>query len=69
MTLEDETGFVNLVVWAQTFERFAVLARTASFLGVTGHLQVQERIVHLIADDLWLPAIETPATPTSRDFH
>ena len=36
MTLEDETGFVNLVVWERIFDRYRVVARTAPFLGVTG---------------------------------
>ncbi len=70
MTLEDETGFVNLVVWPKTFERFAVLARTASLLGISGHIQSQQGIVHLIADSLWLPEIdERPVATRSRDFH
>jgi error-prone DNA polymerase len=70
MTLEDETGFVNAVIWRQTFDRFSVVARTASFLGITGRLQVEEGIVHLIADELWIPEIGVkPAEPASRDFH
>ena len=70
MTLEDETGFVNLVVWAQVFEKYAALARGASLLGITGKLQVQEGVVHLIADELWIPKLSKPvATPVSRDFH
>ncbi len=70
MTLEDETGFVNLVIWSQTFERFAHVGRTASLLGVTGKLQVQEGIVHLIADELWIPELTRPiADVDSRDFH
>ncbi len=70
MTLEDETGFVNLVIWSQTFERFAHVGRTASLLGVTGKLQVQEGIVHLIADELWVPELTRPiADVDSRDFH
>jgi error-prone DNA polymerase len=70
MTLEDETGFVNLVVWAQVFEKYAALARGASLLGITGKLQVQEGVVHLIADELWIPKLsKAVATPISRDFH
>ena len=56
MTLEDETGFVNLVVWAQVFAEFATIIKTTSLLGVTGRLQVQEGIVHLIAERVWHPA-------------
>ncbi|MDE2060211.1 MAG: error-prone DNA polymerase [candidate division NC10 bacterium] len=40
MTLEDETGFVNIVLWPNVFKRHATLAKTATFLGVTGTLQV-----------------------------
>ena len=37
-TLEDETGFVNVVVWKQVFDRHAALAKTAALLGVTGEI-------------------------------
>ena len=70
MTLEDETGFVNVVIWKQVFDDYAVLARTASFLGVSGKLQVESDVVHLVADALWAPEIPTrPTTVGSRDFH
>ena len=70
MTLEDETGFVNVVVWKRVFDEYAVLARTASFLGVTGKLQSESGVVHIIADALWTPTIPArPPTAGSRDFH
>jgi error-prone DNA polymerase len=70
MTLEDETGFVNLVVWAQVFEQYSTVLRTTSLLGVTGKLQVQEGIVHVIAEHLWVPKLSRPiADVESRDFH
>ncbi len=71
MTLEDETGFVNVVLWKDTFERQAVLAKTTAFLGVTGKLQREQGVVHLIAERLWVPELsESRLAPTrSRDFH
>ena len=70
MTLEDETGFVNVVVWKRVFDEHAVLARTASFLGVTGKLQSESGVVHIMAEALWMPAIPArPPTAGSRDFH
>ena len=70
MTLEDETGFVNVVIWKQVFDDYAVLARTASFLGVSGKLQAESGVVHVVADALWAPEIPTrPPTAGSRDFH
>ena len=70
MTLEDETGFVNVVIWKRVFDEHAVLARTASFLGVTGKLQSESGVVHIVADALWTPEIAVrPPTAGSRDFH
>jgi error-prone DNA polymerase len=69
-TLEDETGFVNLVVWRQVFDRHTVLARTALLLGVTGRLQVESNVVHLIADELWDPEFSVAGDgTTTRNFH
>jgi error-prone DNA polymerase len=69
MTLEDESGFVNLVVWPAVMEEFAQLARTAVFLGVTGRIQRQHEIVHVIAGEFWRPHL-TPRLPdvVSRNF-
>lgn len=70
MTLEDETGFVNLVIWQKTFQAYSVIARTVSFLGVTGRLQVESDVVHLVAESLWVPKMSNiPLERGSRDFH
>jgi error-prone DNA polymerase len=70
MTLEDETGFVNVVLWKDVFERQAILAKTSSFLGITGKIQSESGVVHLIAERLWTPELkEKPTPPRSRDFH
>jgi error-prone DNA polymerase len=70
MTLEDETGFVNVVLWESVFNRYALLAKTVSFLGVTGRLQVEDGVVHLVAEQLWEPALQfKPTSAPSRDFH
>jgi error-prone DNA polymerase len=70
MTLEDETGFVNIVVWESVFQRYSVLAKTVSFLGITGKLQVEDGVVHLVAEELWKPSLELqPTAAPSRNFH
>jgi error-prone DNA polymerase len=70
MTLEDETGFVNAVVWQRVFEEFALTIKTTSFLGITGKLQVTQGIVHLIAERVWKPELHRrPEHVRSRDFH
>jgi error-prone DNA polymerase len=70
MTLEDETGFVNVVIWSRVFEEHAVLIKTSNFLGVTGRLQVQDGVTHLVAESFWLPRLDSqPHGGGSRDFH
>ena len=70
MTLEDETGFVNVVVWENIFQRYPVLAKTVNFLGISGRLQVEDGVVHLVAEKLWQPKVSSqPAKSSSRDFH
>ena len=70
VTLEDETGFVNLIVWGRVFEKYAALIKTTSFLGVTGKLQTQDGVTHLIAESFWVPDLhQRPAATRSRDFH
>jgi error-prone DNA polymerase len=70
MTLEDETGFVNVILWQSVLENYTLLAKTASFLGVTGKLQAEGRVVHVVASRLWMPRLEhKPVEATSRDFH
>jgi len=69
MTLEDETGFVNLVCWKDVFARHEVMAKTSPFLGVTGELQIQDGVTHLIVKNMWRPQIELhPESTGSRDF-
>jgi error-prone DNA polymerase len=70
MTLEDETGFVNVVIWESVFQRYSVIARTVSFLGITGKLQAEDCVVHLVAEKLWEPRLQLkPTAAPSRDFH
>jgi error-prone DNA polymerase len=69
MTLEDETGFVNLVVWPSVFEAYPALAKAAVFLGVTGRVQKQHEVVHVVCESLWRPRLRRrPHALPSRDF-
>ena len=72
MTLEDETGFVNLVLWQRVYDEHRLLAKASSFLGVTGKIQSEKGVVHLIVESLWTPevgAAHATVDPGSRDFH
>ncbi|WP_305798471.1 error-prone DNA polymerase [Uliginosibacterium sp. TH139] len=70
VTLEDESGMVNVIVHSALAERQRRELLGARMLGVYGQLQVESGVVHLIAQrlvdlSLWLGRLDT----VSRDFH
>ena len=50
VTLEDETGTANIVVWAKIFERFRRAVIAGRCLKVTGRLQRDGDVVHVVAE-------------------
>ena len=50
LTLEDETGIANVIVWSKVFEANRRAAMTARFLAVRGRVQREGAVVHLIAE-------------------
>ena len=50
MTIEDETGIANIIVWPKVFERLRPIVIGARFVAVTGKLQSQDSVIHLIAE-------------------
>jgi DNA polymerase III alpha subunit len=50
VTLEDETGTCNVVVWANVYERFRRAVISGRLLRVTGRLQREANVVHVVAD-------------------
>jgi error-prone DNA polymerase len=70
VTLEDETGYVNLVVWSDLAERHRRELLGARLLAVRGQVQKQGSIVHLVARGLEdLTALLGRLATTSHDFH
>jgi len=53
LTLEDETGIVNAVVWPSLFERQRRVLMTASMMGIHGKIQREGEVVHLVAQRLF----------------
>ncbi|MDA1133197.1 MAG: error-prone DNA polymerase, partial [Proteobacteria bacterium] len=83
MTLEDETGVSNLIVWPSVFERYRKVVLGAQVVGVTGKLQREGIVLHVVAAKMFdlsarlgelLPG-QPPVRPAavegfaSRDFH
>ena len=50
MTLEDETGIANAIVWLRTFERYRPIVMGARLVSVTGILQNEKGVIHIVAD-------------------
>ena len=72
LTLEDETGLVNVVVWTKVWNQFRRVILTSPLLAVEGRIQVEDGVVHLIADQIWAPdGLMDPAEVPrqSHDFH
>jgi error-prone DNA polymerase len=70
VTLEDETGSVNVIVWRHVRERQRPALLRSRLLAVAGQWQAKDGVSHLVARRLvdvtpWLGAVAT----SSRDFH
>ncbi|HUZ67679.1 MAG TPA: OB-fold nucleic acid binding domain-containing protein [Beijerinckiaceae bacterium] len=50
LTLEDETGIANVIVWPKVFERQRAMVIGARFVAVTGPVQNEAGVVHVIAE-------------------
>jgi error-prone DNA polymerase len=50
MTLEDETGIANIIVWPKAFERLRAIVLGARFIAVTGKLQSESGVIHVVAE-------------------
>jgi error-prone DNA polymerase len=68
ITMEDETGFVNLILWSRTFEKWRHVATTSSMLIAHGKVEREGEVVYVVPDRLEkLGLYQVPAM--SRDFH
>jgi DNA polymerase III alpha subunit len=50
MTLEDETDIANVIVWPKIFERFRPVVLGARLVAVSGRMQSESGVIHVIAD-------------------
>ena len=69
LTLEDETGYINVVVWSTLVERQRRELLASRLMGVAGKLQCEDGVIHVIAERLedhsdLLGSLQT----RSRDF-
>ncbi len=52
LTLEDETGVVNVIVWRKMYERFRRAVIAGRLLRVTGRVQRDNDVVHVLAEEI-----------------
>jgi len=69
ITLEDETGHINLILWKKNAEEQRDVLLAARLMGVEGELQIEGRVIHVIVRRMldhspWLGELTVP----SREF-
>lgn len=52
VTLEDETGTVNVVVWSKVYETYRRAVIAGRLLRVTGRVQREHSVLHVIAEEI-----------------
>jgi error-prone DNA polymerase len=52
ITIEDETGVSNLVIWPSLYERQRQIVLSARILGARARVQREGEVVHLVAENL-----------------
>lgn len=63
VTIEDETGFSNLVLWGKVFEKYRREILQSKLLMVSGKVQVEGRVIHVVVQrcynlNNWLSALD-----------
>ena len=76
ITIEDETGVANIVVWPDMMEKFRRTVMGARLLEVRGRVEYDDEVIHVIAahltdatHDLHLLSEDLLATPIARADH
>jgi len=67
LTLEDEGGIANVIIWARKFERFRPIVMGSKFIRVSGKLQCEAGVIHIVAEQMadltpWLADLSEAAT-------
>jgi error-prone DNA polymerase len=80
ITVEDETGVANIILWPDRFEAQRTVVMSSAMIGVTGVVQREGEIIHVIADrihdytgllrqigDIDMPRLARPGSGGSPD--
>ncbi|NKW91674.1 hypothetical protein HGD87_03955 [Rhodobacteraceae bacterium R_SAG9] len=71
VTLEDETGVINIIVWRSLYEHFRRAVIAGRLLRVTGRIQRENNVTHVIAERIedlspLLDSLVTPPAPLEK---
>ncbi|MGX5843206.1 error-prone DNA polymerase [Mesorhizobium sp. ArgA1] len=71
LTLEDDKAVANVIFWERTFTRFRPIVMGARFVKVTGKLQSESDVIHIVAEKIedltpWLTVLLEEMTPAVR---
>jgi DNA polymerase III, alpha subunit len=73
VTLEDEFGIANLVVWPKVFDAHRRIVMGARLMGVRGRIQCegkgQYKVIHLVAEQVWDLSAELDSISELDLFH
>ncbi|RUM96276.1 DNA polymerase III subunit alpha [Pseudaminobacter arsenicus] len=71
LTLEDEKAIANVIIWPRVFDRFRSVIMGSRFVRVSGKLQSESDVIHIVADRIedltpWLAALSEEAPMAQR---
>ncbi|MER9893192.1 error-prone DNA polymerase [Mesorhizobium sp. M0119] len=71
LTLEDENAVANIIFWERTFDRFRPIVMGARLIRVTGKLQSESDVIHIVAEKVedltpWLSVLLEEARPADE---
>jgi error-prone DNA polymerase len=69
ITLEDEEGFINLILYAHVFDRFRHVATTNALLVGHGKIERDGEVIYIVTNRVEGLAIPQTVPSMSRDFH
>jgi error-prone DNA polymerase len=69
ITLEDEDGFINLILYAKVFDRFRHVATTSTLLLGHGKIERDGEVIYIVTSKLEKLETSRPMPSMSRDFH
>jgi error-prone DNA polymerase len=69
ITMEDELGFLNLILYARIFEEQRHVATTSHLLVAHGTVEREGEVVYVVVKSLEPLRVKRPIPSMSRDFH